>query len=423
MNPLIRRRSTCRLCNSSTLACILKLARTPVGEGYVTRESLGVRQEDYPVDLFLCDACGNVQLSDIISPTELYRHYIYKTSHSLGLVQHFDQYAQSILEQVRPAAGSLVVDLGSNDGSLLKAFKNRGMQVIGVDPAAEIAAEATASGVRTYPDFFTAELGRTIRKNHGAASLITMNNAFANIDDLHEIVRGVRELLAADGVFVFETGYGLDVVQKVIFDNIYHEHLNYFAVKPAQSYFASNDLELVDVRHVPTKGGSIRCMVQRRGGPRQPAPSVSAHIRIELDADLFDPSTYTRLASRIRTMRDETLGYIKSLKAKGRKIAGYGASVTVTGVLFNFDLDGSLIDYLVDDNPVRHGLYSPGMHIPVYPSSKLLESNPDYVVLLAWQYAKPILAKQARYLQNGGNFLLFQPYVRVVNSSNIDSQA
>jgi SAM-dependent methyltransferase len=420
MNPIHHRRSTCRLCLSSEISCVVKLAPTPVGEGYVPKESLGIPQDCFPVDLFLCNACGNVQLSDIISPSELYRHYIYKTSHSLGLVQHFERYAESILEETKVGTGSMVVDLGSNDGSLLKAFKNRGMAVIGVDPAADIAAEATATGVPTYPNFFTAELASTIRKERGAAALITINNAFANIDDLHEIIRGVRTLLADDGVFVFETGYLLDVVQKVIFDNIYHEHLNYFAVKPAQAFLAANGLELIEVRHVPTKGGSIRCTAQRKGGPRKVDPSVPAQVSIENDADLFGVATYTAFAARIRLMREEILRYVRALKNNGRTIAGYGASVTVTGILFNFGLDSSLIDFLVDDNPVRHGLHSPGMHIPVFDSEKLLKSKPDYVVLAAWQYAKPILARQARYLEAGGNFLMFQPYVRVVNRGNYE---
>jgi hypothetical protein len=294
------------------------------------------------------------------------------------------------------------------------------MKVIGVDPAADIAAEATASGVPTYPDFFTAELGRRIRKEQGGAALITMNNAFANIDDLHEIVSGVRELLAPDGVFVFETGYWLDVVQKVIFDNIYHEHLNYFAVKPARRFCAENGLELVDVLRVPTKGGSIRCTVQGQGGPRRVSAAVPTFIGLESDFDLFEPKTYKTFEARIRLLCEETRGLVQTLKAKGRTIAGYGASVTVTGVLFNLGLDRSQIEFLVDDNPVRHGLYSPGLHLPVFSSDKLYEARPHYAIVLAWQYAKPILARHLRYLEDGGNFLLFQPHVRVVHRGNYE---
>ncbi len=421
MSSLIRRRPTCRLCLSSEISCVWKLAPTPVGEGYVPREQLRVPQDQYPVDLVLCPRCGHVQLHDVLDPSELYRQYIYKTSHSMGLVQHFDRYAEWVLERARPAAGGLIVDVGSNDGSLLKAFKARGMAVAGVDPATDIAAEATAAGLPTYPDFFTADLARRIRRERGPASVITMNNAFANIDDPGEIVGGVRELLAPDGVFVFETGYVLDVVQKLIFDNIYHEHLSYFAVKPAQSFFAANGLELIDVHHVPTKGGSIRCSVQLRGGPRARSAAVAAHVASEIDANLFDIATYKDLEKNVGDLAQRTRALVRALKSKGRKIVGYGASVTVTGVLFNFGLDGSLIDYLVDDNPVRHGLHSPGMHIPVYPSEKLSEDKPDYVIVLAWQYAKPIMARHPKYLENGGNFLLFQPYLRFVNWSNYEA--
>jgi len=418
MNQKIRARETCRLCLSPNLASALKLASTPVGEGYVPKEACGIPQELYPVALNLCSACGNVQLSHVIDPSELYGQYLYKTTHSLGLVQHFDRYAEWALSNNTLAPGSLVVDVGSNDGSLLKAFKSRGMKVVGVDPATHIAAEATAAGIPTVGDFFTVRSARAIVKDHGRAGIVTMNNAFANIDDLHEIVRGVAEVLAADGVFIFETGYLLDVVQKVIFDNVYDEHLSYFAIKPIRAFLAANQLELIDVHHVPTKGGSIRCTVQRQGGPRPISPSVGLHVRMEQDADLFDLKTYSALGNRIRLMANDTRELIRSVKAKGRKVAGYGASVTVTGVLFNFGLDPSLIDYLVDDNPVRHGLHSPGMHLPVFPSDRLYDDAPDYTVILAWQYAQPIMARHLKYLERGGIFLLFQPYVRMIGRHN-----
>jgi SAM-dependent methyltransferase len=420
MTSKIQARSTCRLCLSSELSSALTLASTPVGEAYIPAEALGVEQERYPVEINLCRKCGHVQLSHVIDPSVLYGQYLYKTTHSMGLVQHFDRYAEWALSRNPLGRGSLVVDLGSNDGSLLKAFQARGMKVVGVDPAAKIAAEATAAGVPTYPEFFTARMAGEIVRQHGHASLVTMNNAFANIDDLHEIVRGVGELLAPDGVFIFETGYLLDVVQKVIFDNIYDEHLSYFAVTPARAFLAANGLELIDVHRVPTKGGSIRCSAQRARGPRPVSSTVAVQIQTEADVDLFDLETYRTLEGRIRQMAQETGSRIKHLKAKGRRIAGYGASVTVTGVLFNFGLDRSLIEYLVDDNPVRHGLHSPGMHIPVYSSDRLVEDRPDYVILLAWQYAQPIMARQQKYLDNGGRFLLFQPYIRTVSRENYE---
>lgn len=420
MKKLIHRRETCRLCKSKNVTCVLNLVPTPVGEGYITKIELNQKQEIFPVDLFLCKDCGHVQLLDIIDPSELYRHYIYKTSHSLGLVQHFDNYAESILKKIKPSKGKLIVDVGSNDGSLLKAFKKRGMTVIGVDPAVDIAKEATDAGVKTYPDFFTADVAKKIKNEHGPASIITANNAFANIDDLDEIISGVKELLAYDGVFIYETGYLFDVLQKVIFDNIYHEHLSYFSIKSSHNFFKNNGFELIDVDHVPTKGGSIRCTVQLKGGPRKVQQSVLDWLKIESDFSTHDLGTYDSFRKNIDTMSKNTHQLIKKLKMDGRKIVGYGASVTVTGILFNFHLDGKLIDFLVDDNPVRYGLYSPGMHIPVYSSDKIYEYNPDYIVILAWQYAKPIIARHQKYLENGGNFIVFQPQLRVINKYNYD---
>jgi SAM-dependent methyltransferase len=420
MKKLIFRRDTCRLCESKDLYCVLSLSPTPIGEGYVREEALNVKQEMYPVDLFLCKDCGHVQLLDIIEPVELYRYYIYKTSHSLGLVNHFDKYAEWVITKLNLSNNNLVVDIGSNDGSLLKAFKKKGMKVIGVDPAVDIAKEATNAGVKTYADFFTGHVAEKIKIEEGQSMVITMNNAFANIDDLDEVIKGIKILMAKEGVFIFETGYVFDVLQKIIFDNIYHEHLSYFSVKSAQKFFLKHDLEIIDIEHVPTKGGSIRCIVQFKNGPKKIQTSVSDFLTLESDLSTHNLKTYKTFEKNINLIKYQTYTLIKSLKSKGKKIIGYGASITVTGVLFNFNLDNSLIDFIVDDNPVRQNLYSPGMHIPVYSSEKIHEYNPDYIIVLAWQYAEPIISRNQKYLKNGGNFIVFQPQLRIINKYNYD---
>ena len=420
MEEIIHRRDTCRLCLSKDIECVLKLKPTPIGEAYISKENLGCEQTKYPVDLVLCKNCGHVQIADVINPKELYQKYIYKTTHSLGLVDHFERYADYVLKTVKPLPGSLVVDIGSNDGSLLRSFKKRELKVVGVDPAEDIAKSATNSGVDTLPKLFNVETAMEIKEKYGCAQIITANNAFANIDNLHEIINGVKELLAPNGIFIFETGYLLDVLQKIIFDNIYHEHLSYFSIKPAQKFFAENGLELIDIHWVQTKGGSIRCSVQLSSGSREIKKNVTKFIELESDLKIHDIETYNAFEKNINQMQKQTFRLIQNLKSKGKKIVGYGASVTVTDILFNFNLDNDLIDFLVDDNPVRHDLYSPGFHIPVYSSEKIYEFKPDYIVVLAWQYAKPIILKHLKYLEEGGNFIVFQPQLKIINKTNYE---
>lgn len=230
MKTLSFRRDTCRLCGGKNLESVIKFENTPIGDAYVTEEHLDKKQEVFPVEVFLCRDCGHAQLLDVVDSEAIYREYLYKTSISLGLVEHFRKGVDSILDYVKPEKGAFVVDIGSNDGSVLQAFKNKGMRVLGVDPAKEIAKKATEKGIKTIPEIFNLKLAKDINNKYGQAQIIITNNTFANIDDLDDVMAGIKEILAPNGVFVVETGYALDLLQKIVFDNIYHEHLSYFSV-------------------------------------------------------------------------------------------------------------------------------------------------------------------------------------------------
>jgi SAM-dependent methyltransferase len=262
LRPAVVHRKTCRMCDSAELHVILRLEPTPPGDHYVTAAALDVPQPAYPMTLVMCERCGLAQLPDVVDPEILYRDYIYNTSISLGLVRHFDEYAAAVIERAAVPAESLVIDIGSNDGTLLRAFKNRGMRVLGVDPARDVARKATEAGLETRTDFFDSRVAVEIRRERGPAAIVTANNVFANVDDLQEFVEGVRLVLAPDGVFVFETGYFPDLVNQSIIDNIYQEHLSYYSVKPLLQFFRRHGMQLVAVDHEPTKGGSIRGFVQ-----------------------------------------------------------------------------------------------------------------------------------------------------------------
>jgi hypothetical protein len=412
MTSPVYRRADCRLCAGRDLATVLPFPPMPVGDAYVAKERLQKPTAVYPMDLSLCLRCGHAQLRDVVDPKILYDNFIYQTSISLGLVDHFRRYAQDVMEYVKPPTGSLAVDIGSNDGTVLKFFQAEGMRVLGVEPAREIALKASAAGVETWPEFFSSEMGRRIKAEHGPASIVTINNTFANVDDLDDMLEGVRGLLAPEGVLVIETGYLFDLALEGLFDNIYHEHLGYFSVKPLQTFLQRHHLELIHVERIATKGGSLRALAQRAGGPRSVSTSVERLLTLEKEAGIDRPDIYRALDSRMESQSQRLRDLLKGLKAQGKTIAGYGASVGTTTFLYRFQL-GDLLSFIADDNPAKHHLFSPGHHVPVLPSESLYTERPDYVVILAWRYSAPIMEKHQDYLAQGGRFILPWPELAV----------
>ena len=376
MKESVVRRNTCCLCGKNDLELVFPLEPTPPGDHYISHEQLDKIQETYPLNIALCTSCGHTQLLDVVNPNILYHDYIYETSISLGLSEHFERYADEVMKNVNPAKGSLVVDIGSNDGTLLKFFQKHGMNVLGIDPAHEIAKKATDAGIETLPTYFTTELARKIKKKHGPASIITANNVIANIDNLKDMIVGIKKLLAPDGVFVFETGYLVDLIENSLIDNIYHEHLFYYAVKPLKKFFQSHNVELIDVKRVPTKGGSIRGTVQLANGPHKVSSSVNELISLEERLKLDNSEGIRNFATKMDGVKDELVDMLNDLKSQRKTIAGYGASVGVTTLLYQFDL-GGLLNFIVDDNKSKHNLYSPGFHIPIFSSDVLYEKKPD----------------------------------------------
>lgn len=412
MSPDVYRRTTCRLCNSENLQLVLQLAATPVGDAYLPKDKLSEEQNVYPNDLFLCLDCYHAQLLDVINPDILYGNFTYKTAISLGLIEHFESYAEDVFERCRPSEESLVVDIGSNDGTLLGFFQKQGMKVLGVDPARAIAEDATARGIETLPTYFTSELAGTLKRERGAAQIITTNNTFANIDDLGDMLSGIRDLLGPDGVLVMETGYVVDQILNGVFDNIYHEHISYFCVTPLLDFLPAHGFKLFDVQKIDTKGGSIRCFIQLAEGTRPVSQAVSEIVAEEREKGFWGPEPYLVLAERIKEAGQQLETELAKLKGEGKRIAGFGASVGATTLLYEFGLD-KYLDFLVDDNPVKHQTFSPGHHIPVLSPAALKERKPDFLVVLPWRYAETIMEKHWAFVEQGGNFIVPWPKLEV----------
>lgn len=412
MAEACRRRDTCRLCGGGSLRLVLSLTPTPPANAFVAQDALGAAQPSFPLDVHFCDGCGHVQLLDVVDPKALFEDYVYVSGTSPAFVRHFEDYADAVIQRFAPAPGSLAVDIGSNDGTLLAAFKARNMRVLGVDPARAIAERATAAGIETMAEFFTPELANRIRDREGAAALVTANNVFAHADDLSGLTDGVRGLLAPDGVFVFEVSYLLDVIAKTLFDTIYHEHLAYHAVKPLVGFFEAHGMELFAAERVATHGGSLRGMVQARGGPREADGSVEAFVRLEDAAGLDEAKTFVDFAARIDRLGAELGELTAAIKAEGKAIAGFGAPAKATTLMHHFRLGPETIDFIVDDSPLKQGLFTPGTHVPVLPPDALYQRRPDYVIVLAWNFAEPIIEKHSAFREGGGRFIVPLPELR-----------
>jgi SAM-dependent methyltransferase len=369
-------RTDCRICHGTSLELILSLAPTPIGDEYL----LEAREQPlHPIDLYQCQDCGLAQLLYEISPEEIYRDYLYLTGSSVGLDEHFARYAKHVVALANLGRGDLVVDIGSNDGTLLKHFKALGMRVMGIEASSSIAALARSNGIRTLEGYFKKDMGL------GKANLVTANNVVANIADLDEFMEALLDLLAPRGTFVFESFYLGDVVRNKVFDFIYHEHLSAFSVKPVKALMKRHGLSLYHVEHFKTKGGSIRYYCNRYYAGRGIEVGVD---EVEDDDDeLYEAQTYIDFTKRIVAEREKTRSFCREAKARGAKIAGFGASISCTTLLYHFGL-GEFIDYLVDDNPAKQGRLSPGLHLPVYPPSELYKRHPDVVLVLAWRFVE-----------------------------------
>ncbi|OAN49218.1 SAM-dependent methyltransferase [Paramagnetospirillum marisnigri] len=408
------RRDTCRLCGSTALSPVVALVPTPPANAFVPAAELAVEQERFPLDVFFCEDCAHVQLLDVVDPKVLFEHYVYVSGTSPVFVKHFERYADFVMERFKPVPGGLVIDIGSNDGTLLSFFQKAGMAVLGIDPAQEIAATATAKGIPTHCGFFGPDLAGEIAATRGKAEVITANNVFAHIDNLSGVVDGVRGLLAPGGVFVFEVSYLVDVVRDTLFDTIYHEHLDYHSVKPLVRFFAAKGMELVEAIRVDSHGGSLRGIAQLKGGPHTVGESVAIAVAEEERLGLDKAETLRAFSRDIDALGGQLNGLLRDLKAQGKRIAGFGAPAKATTLMYHFGIGPDLVDFIIDDSPLKQGLFTPGMHIPVLSSAAIAEKKPDYLVILAWNFARPIIDKNAAFAQAGGKFIIPIPKVEVV---------
>lgn len=415
MSADFRRRKGCTLCASTSLRDVLSLAPTPPANEFVSTDELDATQTPIPLTLLLCETCGHVQLAEVVDPVRLFGKYVYVSGTSPVFVRHFAEYAEKAIQRFGLTSQSRIVEVGSNDGTLLRQFKDRGVpNVLGIDPAAEIAKTARESGIPTREAFFTPALAAEIRGAEGSADLITANNVFAHAEDLESFARAVHALLSDDGVFVFEVSYLVDVVEKLLFDTIYHEHLSYHAVGPLTGFFERLGMRLFDAERIGTHGGSIRCFVCRKDARHPRTATLDALVAHENELGVASPSTYSALKQRISERGQELRTKLAEARARGERIAGFGAPAKLTTLMYEFGLTKTEIDFIVDDSEWKQGRFTPGTHIPVVPSSQLYERPTQRCVVFAWNFADSIITKHARYREQGGRFLVPLPELREI---------
>ncbi len=403
------------MCEEGSLTKAMSLTPTPPGNDFLTKEELGRDEPVYPLDLYFCEACHHIQLGHVVDPKILYqKNYSYVSATSAYFVNHLKHYAKDMVERFDLKPGDLAVDIGSNDGTCLSFFKDKGMKVVGVDPATEIAGKATENGIDTIADFFGYRLAVELRKKYGTAKFITSHNACAHIDNLFDVVKGVEHWLDADGVFVLEVGYFVDVYSNTWFDTVYHEHVDYHTVAPFEKLFNRVGMELISVERISPQGGSIRVMAQKKGGIIKRDDSVDELIALEAKLGLDKAETLHKLNHKISQVRDKLHNLIHSLKADGKSIAGFGAPTKATTLMAHFGLDATVLDFIVDDNPLKQGLFTPITHIPVLSADALYKMKPDYVIILAWNFAEPIMQMHKKYSEQVGQFILPMPNPEIV---------
>ena len=409
---LVQHHLSCRGCGQVGLNPILSLGHTPLANALLREEDLTGIELTWPLELAWCPDCSLAQITETVPPETLFRDYAYFSSFSDTMVAHARSIADRLRETRKLDHNSLAVEIASNDGYLLQWYHKAGIPVLGIEPAQNIALVAEAErGVRTISEFFGRELATQLAKSGQQADVIHANNVLAHVADLNGVVAGFAALLKPSGIVVVEAPYLKDLLDHVEFDTIYHEHLCYFSLTALNRLFAQHGLTIVDVERLAIHGGSLRIFAAHTDSAVV-QPAVTRLLEDESHW-VRDAALYALFGARVESLRTELVGLLDTLKDAGKRIAVYGASAKGSTLMNYFGIGSERLDFVVDRSTVKQGFYTPGTHLKICDPARLLEDQPDYCLLLTWNFAEEVLKQQSQYRQRGGKFIIPIPEVRV----------
>jgi 2-polyprenyl-3-methyl-5-hydroxy-6-metoxy-1,4-benzoquinol methylase len=406
----------CRMCASERLALFLDLGEMPPADQFLHKHQLAEHRDSYPLQVAVCEECGLIQLNYVVPPEILYcDDYPYESSTTSVGRKHWGEFARTTTRLLDLTASDLVVDIGSNVGVLLQMFKEQGAKVLGVDPAANIAEIANKNGIETVAAFFNTETARQIVASKGQATVITGTNVFAHVGDLHDLMQAVSTLLAERGTFIIEAPYFLELLHSLEYDTIYHEHLSYLSLKPLVRFFKQFGMEIFDAQLRDIHGGSIRLFVRRIGTSASPVASiVEQMLANEARERIYELDTLRQFAQNVANNREALRALLVSHKQRGNKIVAVSAPAKGMTLLNYCSLGADFLEFVTEKSKLKIGRYTPGMNIEVVPDDMLLTHQPDYALLLAWNFAEEIMNNLNEFSDRGGKFIIPIPTPRIV---------